>query len=169
MTVPWQKLVSKYRRQGILLDTNLLLVLIVGLVNPRLLSEFKRTANHGITPDEFELLQRIVTSPERLITTPHVLTETSNFLSQIPNGHRQEALNLFARHIQVFKERRPEAKQLAKSAVFFDLGLTDSAIYDLPPSKYLVLSMDAPLVLRLQKKGVDAINFNHIRQAVWES
>jgi hypothetical protein len=87
---------------------------------------------------------------------------------QLSGGSRQTVLNAFAHAVQLFKERRPESKKLVQTDAFFDFGLTDCAILDLPPKRYLVLSVDAALVLALRKKGVDAVNFNHLRQISWQ-
>jgi hypothetical protein len=161
-------LVGKYRTKGILLDTNLLLLLFVGLVDPNLVKDFKRTKNHQLTEREFLLLERIVNHFSKIVTTPHILTETSNFIFQLNDEKQKLALEIVAKAIQSFKERREESKKLVLAEEFFNFGLTDTAILDLPPKRYLVLSIDAALVIALQKKGVDAINFNHLRQIGWE-
>lgn len=163
-------LVGKYRNKGILLDTNLLVLLFVGLLDSNRISSFGRTKNHGFTKAEFSLLERIACSTfTKIITTPHILTETCGFIRSELYGEVQQAmLKIISQATQAFKERRPESKNLVRTEFFHRFGLTDSAILDLPPKKYLVLSTDAALVLALQKKGVDAINFNHLRQLNWE-
>ena len=168
MIADLQTLIAKYRSKGILLDSNLLVLLFVGLTAPDLVENFKRTKNQGFTEKEFSLLKRVVETFSRVITTPHILTETSNFVCQIQGEARHAALQVVAKAIQSFKERRPESKNLVQAGAFFDFGLTDSAVLDIPPKKYLVLSVDAALVIALQKKGVDAINFNYLRQLNWQ-
>lgn len=162
-----QPLLTKYRLKGILLDSNLLVLLFVGLADSRAIENFKRTKNHGFTEKEFFLLEGIVRSFSKIVTTPHILTETSNYIFQLHGKTRQSALAITAKIVQSFKERRAEAKSLVQSETFSNFGLTDSAILDLPPKKYLVLSVDAALVIALNKKGVDAINFNRLRQLAW--
>lgn len=169
MTADFSRLLFKYRSRGILLDSNLLVLLFIGRLNPDLVPEFKRTRNQGFTQSEFSLLDGIVQKHFRVITTPHILAETSNYICQLNNGARQSALQIIAEAVQVFKERRPESKKLVRLGGFLDFGLTDCAILDLPPGRYLVLSVDAALVIALQRRGVDAINFNHLRQLGWES
>jgi hypothetical protein len=163
-------LVGKYRTKGILLDTNLLVLLFVGLLAPDRVRSFSRTKNHGFTENEFSLLGRIVFSTSaKVITTPHILTEASGFIRSEFYGEVQlAALQIIAQVIQAFKERRQESRNLVRTEYFYRFGLTDSAILDLPPKKYLVLSVDAKLVIALQKKGIDAVNFNHLRQLGWE-
>lgn len=161
-------LVGKYRTKGILLDSNLLVLFFVGSVAPELVENFKRTRNQGFTRKESSLLQRVVAAVSRVVTTPHILTETSNYIFQLQDKARQTALQAIAQALRTFKERRAESKKLVQSNAFLNFGLTDCAVLDLPPKSYLVLSVDAPLVIALQKKGVDAINFNHLRQAGWQ-
>ena len=161
-------LAGKYRSKGVLLDSNLLVLLFVGLLDPGRVQSFKRTYNQGFTEHDFSFLQKIVTAFSKVVTTPHILTETTNYIGELHGEVRQSALRIIAESIQSFKERRPEAKNLVRTDPFLRFGLTDSAVLDLPPKKYLVLSVDAALVIALQKKGVDAINFNHLRQQSWQ-
>jgi hypothetical protein len=168
MTDNFQKLIVKYRSKGILLDTNLLLLLFIGLADSDWVNDFGRTRNQQFTDREFFLLESIVKTFSKIVTTPHILTETTNFVFQIDGKRRQSALQIIAKSIQSFKERRKESKKLVLHGGFYNFGLTDSAILDLPTKRYLVLSIDAALVIALQKKGVDAINFNHLRQIAWE-
>jgi hypothetical protein len=47
-------LIGKHRSKGVLVDTNLLVLLLVGLVNKRRIRRFKRTRD--FTPADFDLL-----------------------------------------------------------------------------------------------------------------
>jgi hypothetical protein len=161
-------LAGKYRSKGVFLDSNLLVLLFVGLLDPGRVRNFKRTNNQGFTEHDFSLLQKIVTAFSKVVTTPHILTETTNYICELHGELRQSALRIIAETIQSFKERQSESKKLVLTDFFIRFGLTDSAVLDLPPKKYLVLSVDAPLVIALQKKGIDAINFNHLRQQSWQ-
>ena len=162
-----QTLIVRYRPKGILLDTNLLLLLFVGLADSSSIGDFRRIQNHGFTEKEYLLLANIVGAFSKIVTTPHILTETSNFILQHKGQARPAVMETFRKSVESFKERRPESKTLVQSGAFRDFGLTDSAILDLPPKRYLVLSVDLELVVALKKKGVDAINFNHLRQSNW--
>ncbi len=163
-----QTLIVRYQPKGILLDSNLLVLLMVGLLDAGRVETFKRTRNQGFTRPDFRLLNEIFQTFSKSVTTPHILTETTNFICELDGKLRPAALQIIAAIVQTFKERRPESKNLVRSDFFPRFGLTDSAILDLPPQSYLVLSVDAGLVIALQKKGVDAINFNHLRQINWQ-
>jgi len=157
-----------YQPKGLLLDSNLLVLLIIGSLEAKRIETFRRTRNQGFTQQDYLLLQRVSVAFAKMVTTPHILTETVNFVRELDGHVGDSALQLTSKLIQCFKERRPESKKLVQSDFFPRFGLTDTAILDLPPKKYLVLSVDAPLVIALQKKGIHAINFNHIRQTNWQ-
>jgi hypothetical protein len=52
---------------------------------------------------------------------------------------------------------------VARHDYFSRLGLTDSGILHLVKDKFLVLTDDLRLHGILEKSGIDAINFNHLR------
>ena len=65
-------LIEKHESKGVLVDTNLLVLFFVSLVNKRRIPEFKRTQDFTI--DDFDLLVRLITWFGKLIATPHVLS-----------------------------------------------------------------------------------------------
>src|ERR1041385_5373014 len=137
------ELVAKYRTKGIFLDSNLLVLLFVGLFDSSRIRSFKRTNNRGFTEHDFSSLQNIATAFSRIVTTPHILTETTNFICELHGEARESTLRIISGAVQSFKERRRESKHLVQTGYFFRFGLTDSAVLDLPPRKYLVFSADA--------------------------
>lgn len=78
-------LIRKYRDNGILLDTNVLLLYLVGSIDPQNVGRFKRTAKYD--ENDFRILSNLVNLFKTNVTTPHILTEASNFL----NTERYEA------------------------------------------------------------------------------
>ena len=64
----------------IILDTNLLLLLVVGLTDPALIGKHKRTRSFEVT--DYDLLVNVLSGYNEIVVTPHILTETSNLLSQ---------------------------------------------------------------------------------------
>ena|ERR1019366_6479409 len=149
--------------KGLLVDTNVLLLLLVGSLDPKLISRFKITANQGFDEADFNLLQTYAGRFQKLITTPHILAEVSNHADKIKDGFRQQVSQRLAALIEVLDERIESAKILARSDAFLRFGLTDAAISHLAAKNFCVLTVDLPLAGYLQKVGVAAINFNHLR------
>jgi len=107
------------------------------------------------------LLEQFVAPFGRVITTPHVLTEVSNLLMK---GH---GLNSFAAgfkaHIMEAQEIYDQSDRIVEERCFPSFGLTDTAISKLGRKNFLVLTDDFRLYAMLLNRGVDAINFNHVR------
>jgi len=154
-----QRLISKYHGKGLLLDSNLLLVLLVGTLDDLRVAKFKRTKEYSAL--DYDLLNQFIRQFERVITTPNILTEVVNLakgLQKLP-GYADS----FRAQIGSLTEEFLESKTVCLQDCFGRLGLTDTAISIVSRKPYLVLTDDLPLYLHLISTGVDAINFNHIR------
>ena len=158
-------LILNYRDKGLLIDTNLLLLYFVGANDPDRIQKFKRTMKFSI--QEFNLLARFFRLFKKIVTTPNVLTEVSNLLGQLPENLHESFYADFARHISDLEEHYGPSAYLATTPSFNRFGLTDSGIAELVRGKYLVLTDDFALFGYLQNRGIDAINFNHIRLLAW--
>ncbi len=159
-------IVSKYAGQGVLIDTNILLLLLIGSLDRALIPIYKRTRQFVV--EDYDTLTSFLDNFSILRTTPNVLTEVSNLAGQL--GGRKEAFyrDVFTKSIQVLEETYIESKIAINEPVFSKVGLTDSAIICLAKRKYLLLTDDFELSQRFQHLGGDAINFNHIRTKRWQ-
>lgn len=157
-----EDLIARFRRNGVLVDTNLLLLYVVGSHDRRMIESFKRT--QGYTAEDFRRLLAFVSRFERIVTTPNILTEASNLSEKIPARGKREFFASFAARISVLEERFVESARVAKTGLFRSLGLSDSVIATLAEeARPLVLTDDFALWGHLVKHGFDAINFNHLR------
>jgi hypothetical protein len=69
--------IAGIQQKSILVDTNLLLLLFLGTVNPARISKFKRTQQ--FSDQDFYLLVSFLSGFDKVVTTPHILKEVSNF------------------------------------------------------------------------------------------
>jgi rRNA-processing protein FCF1 len=160
-----QELVSRYKNKGLLVDTNLLLLYFVGAYDPDRIPKFKRTM--AFTVDEFWLLASFLDAFEKLVTTPNVLTEVSNLSGQLAENLRSPFYSEFASRIPLLEEHYIPSASVSSLVHFNKFGLTDSGVVQLVKDNYLVLTDDLSLVGYLHNRGIDAINFNHIRSLAW--
>jgi rRNA-processing protein FCF1 len=162
-----EELVRRYRRKGLLLDTNLLLPYLVGLLHPRYLEACgSRTRYFG--QEDYPLLVRFVALFDPLVTTPHILTEVSNLIGQQLKGRvLTEVRALFHALIARLSERFEASATVSAQEDFLRFGLTDAAISMTPPNRYLVLTDDAQLDHLLRRRRVDVVNFNQVRAEAW--
>jgi hypothetical protein len=161
----WQNILSRYRQKGIMVDTNLLLLFIVGSCDKDRIATFKRTKMYTI--EDYDLLIEFVRNFNRLIATPNILTEVSDFLGQLPSDFHQLFFKHFAKNISNFKEIFTSSTDIASLDYFGKFGLTDSGIIKDAPNNYFVLTDDFKLYNYLCFKNIDAINFNYIRMSKW--
>jgi hypothetical protein len=158
------QLIQRYRRLGILLDANLLLLYVVGAVDRDRIGKWKRTEK--FLADDYDLLVAIVSRFERVVTTPNILTEVSNFLGQMDKRLIPPFLETFGASIAALTELHTPSNIIAVHPEFKKLRLTDTGIFH-SASEYLVITVDFPLSNSLQAAGLDVINFNHIRSLNW--
>ncbi len=156
-----QALVAKYKTRGIIIDTNIFLLYLVGLVNRNRISKFKRTAQ--FIPEDYDLLLQIVDGFQKVVTTPNILTEVNSLANQLGEPERSQCLNTFTLLISQISEEYMESISVAKNEIFARFGLTDCGIMSLAKDKYLVLTDDLKLSLYLKAQGIDTINFNNLR------
>ncbi|MGE5655687.1 MAG: PIN domain-containing protein [Actinomycetota bacterium] len=159
------ELLNKYKNKGVLVDTNILLLWFVGSLNPARISRFNRTEK--FSPEDYDLLVRILYLFGKVITTANILTEVNSLINQIGEPERSQCLEIFAKSIQRLTEIYIESVIAVQVDKFTTFGLTDSGIIYLGRQGYLVMTDDFRLANYLQKLGIDAINFNHIRPYGW--
>jgi rRNA-processing protein FCF1 len=154
------------RRETIFIDTNLLLVLLVGGLDPRQVERFKRTSAY--TKQDYALLAEFVGEFRQMMTTPNVLTEVSNLLGQLAEPMRRRALVGLGALTGRLAEKYLPSSTLVADQHFPLLGLADTSIIASVNKAVTVLTDDLDLYLRLSTAGVDVVNFNHLRSGSWE-
>lgn len=154
-------LIGRYRDNGVLVDTNLLLLYLVGAYDPYRIQRFSRTEQFD--PDDFLVLDNFLQQFGRVVTTPHILTETSNLLGQLSGQVKAGCFLLLRESISRMREHSASAAAVAANPGFLQFGITDAAIAEAAPNAYMVLTDDLPLYGYLSNRGVDVLNFNNIR------
>jgi hypothetical protein len=146
----------------LVLDTNLLVLLVVGSASLTYLGVHKNVKAYSVT--DFRLLQGIVLSSHKIFTTPNILTETSNLARQFGRPARDRITQLLAAMIEPLEEIYIESRVVAQRPEFERLGLTDCAILDALEPTHTLLTADLDLYLAALKQGNQAVNFNHLRE-----
>lgn len=147
---------------SLLIDTNLLLLLLVGLTNKEYISSHKRTKNFSVK--DFDLLIYLMEQFSEIWTTSHCMAEVSNLLRQTNDGQAEELMWTF----QVFSSKIKES-HICKQVVFsthhyLRLGITDAGLIKKAKRVSCSLTTDLDLYLAISKSGHNVKNFNHLRQ-----
>jgi hypothetical protein len=149
----------------VLLDSNLLVVLLVGLTDRQQVGCHKKTSAYS--PEDYDLLVAHLKEFDRILVTPHVLAECSNLLRAVSEPLRTRLTVALGDFIgtEWLRENHVEARAPVKCAEFPRLGLTDAALLDIVSEARPLLTADLDLYLAALKRGGDcAVNFNHLRE-----
>ena len=186
MTEHVVELFRRYSPLGVVIDTNLLLLLCVGdfdsPADQHLQTNREEQALLGgrgrcrrrperifrgtirFTPGDYKTLAEILRPfGPRLMTLPNILTEVNSLANQLDEGSKPRFFESFSRRIKVLREEHRPSAEAASLTEFSRYGLTDLGIFLSARGRFLVLTDDLKLGGFLRKQDVDVLNFNHFR------
>jgi hypothetical protein len=152
----------------VLIDTNLLLLYIVGLANRNYIGLHKRLS--GYSEADFELLLQTLSIFSDIVLLPHVLAEVSNLARQTPNPMRSHIQDKLKELVEVAAEIPISSRDGVRREEFGDYGVTDSVILQLcslnqRDVSFWLLTADDGLAVQAEILGYDVMNFTHLREA----
>lgn len=139
------------------IDTNLLVLLVVGSVDRNLIERHRRTRN--FVPEDYDRLVALIDLLDHVLVTPNTLTETSNLLNSSRDTRLMKQLNLL---VQQAKEVYVASQVAANSQIFYRLGLADAALLESISAERPLITVDFDLYGAALAKGDRfAYNFTH--------
>lgn len=135
-----------------LIDTNVLLVLILGSIDPKLINANKRTSIYE-EQDYYDLVS-VIGDLKDLIVLPNVWTETDNLLNNTIGRRKYEYLEIFKATVGVCTEEYVETKTVCESTSLYVLGLTDSLLLDFSSHCEMLITSDSGLSDQARARGV---------------
>jgi rRNA-processing protein FCF1 len=127
----------------ILIDSNALVVLIIGLVDDRLISKHKTTSIY--TKKDFLQLLQVIGDFKRLMVLPNIWTEVDNLLNRFSGNYKWKYIQSIKFMIQESSEKYLESKLGIENIFFADLGLTDSLILEAGKNCEFIVTSDSKL------------------------
>ena len=161
-----ETLEHKCKRNGILLDTELLLVLTVGLLDPHRIPRFKKTQKYVI--DDYQYLQRLASQFSPLYVSPQILAELSNHADMLGaylvTQFYKNSFELLRSQFEVYVSKDDMLTEL----MLADFGFTDTSLYKLCVAKNCVLfTADRKLAGKMTSRGVAVVDYNVIKTKLW--
>lgn len=149
--------------QGCFVDSMLLVLLVVGRTNRRIIQHHRRLEAYSV--DDFDVLVELISDSGGVVwVTPNTLTEASNLLGQHGSPERELLFETLANLISDSQEVLVHSDQASTNLHFVELGLTDSAILEVISSDRPLLTGDGRLyAVALANNSLSARNFNHHR------
>lgn len=161
-----ESVIRKHSTRGLLVDTNLLLLYLVGVYDREYVGTFKRTQNY--TAEDFDIVSRLIRRFQRVVTTPHILSELSNLSLGIKGRRGAEYFTALVYALRSALEIHIEKDVLLDNVLLPRLGFTDLSILEASKQhNYLVLTDDFRATGFLRGARCEVINLNQIREMVW--
>jgi hypothetical protein len=145
----------------IFVDTNALILILVGLMDKSLVSTHKRTSIYASI--DFENLVFLIGDLEKVVTTPNVLTEVDNLLNNFQKGHRWAYYQVLRELISKSIEKFLESKKIIEVNPFFELGLTDTGILEISKNCDFLITGDSKLADYANALGIKVVDLVKIR------
>jgi len=143
--------------RGVFLDTNLLVLLVVGSVDRGQVERHRRTKR--FTVEDYDRLVRLLEGLEQVFVTPNTLTEASNLLERRGDPR---FLRQLRRLIEVSHEIVVVSAEAAAAPAFERLGLTDAALLQAISNRRPLLTVDLDLYAAALAKGPNHVfNLTH--------
>ncbi|WP_407519999.1 PIN domain-containing protein [Methylobacterium oryzisoli] len=149
-------------RRPIILDTQLMVLLVVGMTSIHIIPKHKNLT--AFTIDDFELLSLLIGAEAELILLPNTVSEAANLLRQHKNPERTRIMQVFAELINQHEERYFESALVVKMKNYLRLGITDAAILKCCDGQCEILTADVELYVAAANEGMRVVNFNHKRE-----
>lgn len=146
----------------ILLDTQLIVLLVVGLTSRTIIAKHKNLT--AFSEDDFDLLLLHLGNEPRIVLLPNTVSEAASLLRQHRNPERSAILATFKQLIDRNHELYVTSRKAASRLEYGRLGVTDSAIIACCTNGLRLLTSDLDLFVAAQGAGIDAMNFNHERE-----
>lgn len=148
---------------GYFIDSNLLVLLIVGSIGRDLIAKHRRLCHYD--KESYDILrENFIGKVTRLFVTPHILTETSNLL-----GYDSQKQTFLRRLQLIIKSESTQEMPLASKSVarrneFERFGLTDTVLLSVIKPETPLITDDLDLYREALKVCPNAaINFTHYR------
>lgn len=162
-----ESLATEVRRapKGLVLDTNVFLLLLIGTWGKARINQFKRTQR--FTESDYDNLLYLCGSARRLVVTPHVITEACNLCDNHNANFGGAVFETLVEMSSSMKERRKESFLLFEYSEFLRFGLADVSILDASLKSHIAVTDEAKLYAAISAAGGFVINLNHIRSLDW--
>jgi hypothetical protein len=146
-----------------LIDANSLIILLVGLIEPKLIGRHRRTSIY--TEDDFITLTDVIGDFNNLVVLPNVWTEVDNLLNDFSGEYKYPYIKKFTELVKVTSERHLSSIDGCNSMTFFDLGLTDSLLVELSKQCDMLITCDSSLSDYASANGVNVFDLVRYRNS----
>lgn len=170
-----KKFIIKYQPSGIIVDTNILLLFLIGSYDINFIKDCKllNNSNKKYNDSDFELLKKIISCFKKVIITPHILAEISNL--SIKQGLFGPKLLSYIKTVILFLKKAEERHQKSDCIWGMELeilgkyGFTDMTMFELAKQTNMPILTDEHPLYGYSYGRVPIIKFEHIKNQPLQS
>ena len=171
-----RRYIRKYQPDGLIVDTNILILFLVGSYDINQIEKLKvlNNSDKKYSIDDFKLLKELFEYFKKIIIIPQVIAELSN-LSITGGGVNGNKLNDYLQIVIKFLKRAEERHQQTNClwgmelSVIGKYGFTDMTLFELSKqTKMQILTDEMPLYVYSQNK-IPIIKFGHIKNQAFQN
>lgn len=168
-----KKYIFNYNPDGLILDTNILILLLIGNYDKNLIETYPPLTDTGksYTVDDFKVLSEILGFFKTLVITPQILSELSSLVIKPTNGLydavRDKYISSIVARLRNSQERFHKSRFLwdLEIKILRDYGFTDMNLIGLSKNKKLpILTDDLPFYIYAQQT-IPIMNYQTIKYA----
>lgn len=135
-----------------LIDTNALVLLIVGIIDPRQIKTHKRLSIYE--EEDFYKLWLVLDGLDQLVVLPNVWTEVDNLLNTFSRNLKGQYIFAVTETIKETTEKYIKTIKATEQYTFFDLGITDSLLLHYAKKCDLLITSDSKLSDYALSRGI---------------
>lgn len=151
-----------HKNFGVILDTNVFLLYLVGNYDKEFIKDFKRTVKYD--EEDFDWLNLYVGYFSSLFVTPQILAEAWNLFEKISEPKFSAFLNSTLQIFKVVDEEYVHKDDVILNESFSYVGVTDTSIIEAAGNlNLLVITDDFRSFSYYANQGVSVINLNQLK------
>ena len=140
----------------------MLVVFVVGSVDPKLLGVVKRVKEYR--PSDYELIYAYLSLFSEVVLLPNTISKASNLLDHLKGARREYCMERLAQLVQESSERYIASVSAVQQPEYMALGVVDAAILCALDSGTFLLTADRELYLAALYRNCEAQYFQEFRE-----
>jgi len=142
---------------SVVIDTNVFILLIIGMINPKKIPDNKRTSIYNET--HYNKLVDILAKYDKVYTSPNIVTEIDNLLNKTSGEDRYKYFKIIQEIINKSTEKYLASSEVVKNWYFQNVGITDSIVLLLGADSDLLISGDSEVCDYARSMGINTFDF----------
>lgn len=154
--------IRAHKNYGIILDTNVFLLYLIGVYDINFIKDFKRTVKYDI--EDFEWLKLVIKPFKSIYVTPQILAEAWNLFENIRDPKFSDFLDSTLHIFTLIDEEYINKNDIVQNSSLRHIGVTDTSIIEVAMNlNLLVITDDFRSVHHYMSRDISVLNINQLK------